>query len=181
MVGRSLILAPTTMIATSRLTLRPFAQGDVPKLFAMSVEDGLRRWLPDQVYRDEQHAEQVMRALMAHTAAGPDPRARPYVLGVEDADSHSLIGHVGLSPARGSVEIGYAIEQRRQGQGLAAEAVTAMSRWALDELSLSEVLGIVASENVPSCRVLEKAGFVLDREEVKNASTIRIYRIAARP
>ena len=170
------------MIATSRLRLRPFAFGDVPKLFAMSLEDGIRRWLPDQVYRDEQHAEEVIRALMAHTAADPDPRVRPYVLGIEETDSQSLIGHVGLSPARGSVEIGYAIEQQRQGMGLAAEAVTAVARWALEELSLPEVLGIVAAKNGPSCRVLEKAGFVLGREEIKNldgcVSTIRIYRLA---
>lgn len=169
------------MISTSRVTLRPFMLDDVPKLFAMSLEDGIRRWLPDQVYRDEQHAEQVIRALMVHTAADPDPRVRPYVLGVEETSSRSLIGHVGLSPARGSVEIGYAIEQERQGKGFAVEAVLAMSRWALEKLSLPEVLGIVAWENAPSCRVLEKAGFVLGREEIKNAATIRIYRITSRP
>ncbi len=56
------------MITTSRLLLRPFRISDAPKLFVMSREDGLRRWLPDQVYRDQQHAEQVARALMAHTA-----------------------------------------------------------------------------------------------------------------
>lgn len=166
------------MLSTSRLTLRPFALADVPKLFAMSLEDGIRRWLPDQVYRDEDHAEQVCRALMACTAADPEPRVRPYVLGVEETASRGLVGHVGLSPARGSVEIGYAIEQRRQGNGLAAEAVAAMARWALEQLALPEVLGIVASENAPSCRVLEKAGFVHDRDEIKNAATIRIYRLS---
>lgn len=169
------------MISTSRLALRPFSLADVPKLFAMSHEDGLARWIPDQVYRDEQHAEQVARALMAHTAQPPDPRVRPYVLGIECRETGSLIGHVGLSSARGSVEIGYAVEQQRQGCGLATEAVTAMSRWAVTELSLPEVLGIVEADNVQSCRVLEKAGFVRTGEEVKvvdsRAGTIRIiYR-----
>ena len=66
-------------------------------------------------YRDEGHAEQVVRALMAFTARGPDPAAYPYVPGIEHKETGSLIGHVGLSLARGSVEIGYAIEQRRGG------------------------------------------------------------------
>lgn len=146
------------MLPTARLLLRPFTLDDVPKLLAMSHEDGLRRWIPDQVYRDEQHAEQVARTLIAFTAQAPDPRARPYVLGIEH--DGTLIGHVGLSAARGSVEVGYAIEDRAQGNGFATEAVAAMAMWALTELALPEVLGIVDAANTPSCRVLEKSGFV---------------------
>jgi [ribosomal protein S5]-alanine N-acetyltransferase len=145
---------------------------DAPKLLVMSHEDGLRRWIPDQVYRDLEHAEQVVRVLTGFTAQPPAPSERPYVLGVEDKATGALVGHVGLSAARGSVEIGYAIEQQLQGQGLATEAVIAMSSWALDELGLPEVLGIVGIDNAGSCRVLEKAGFALDREEIM----IRIYR-----
>jgi [ribosomal protein S5]-alanine N-acetyltransferase len=164
------------MISTSRLVLRPFALADVPKLFVMSVEDGMRRWIPDQVYRDEAHADEVARALMAHTDNAPDPRVRPYVLGVEHTETGSLIGHVGLSPARGSVEIGYAIEQRMQGQGLATEAVAAMATWAVVGLSLPEVLGIVAADNMPSRRVLEKAGFVRTADVLERSTgTLLVY------
>jgi [ribosomal protein S5]-alanine N-acetyltransferase len=168
------------MISTSRLLLRPFLLADVPKVFAMSLEAGIGRWMPDQVYRDEAHAEEVVRALMAFTADAPDPKVRPYVLGIEERATGDVIGHVGLSAARGSVEIGYAIEDRRCGHGLATEAVRAMSEWGLGALSLPEVLGIVEAENAPSRRVLEKAGFVIDREEVKlvagRSRTNVIYR-----
>jgi len=160
------------MLATARLRLRPFTLDDVPKVFVMSGEEGISRWIPDQVYEDESEAAEVVRALMARTAKAPDPRAQPYVLGVEQTETRSLIGHVGLSPARGSVEIGYAIEQRLQGKGFATEAVTAMSGWALGELGLPEVLGIVAADNKDSCRVLEKAGFVRIGEE----DQILVYR-----
>jgi [ribosomal protein S5]-alanine N-acetyltransferase len=171
------------VISTSRLLLRAFSLDDVPKLFAMSVEDGMRRWIPDQVYRDEQHAEQVCRALMDLTAKDPDPRTRPYVLGLELRETGSLIGHVGLSAARESVEIGYAIEQRLHGTGLATEAVTATSRWAVNDLGLPEVLGIVEADNIASCRVLEKSGFVRSGEDIKTVAglprTRLIYRYAA--
>ena len=143
----------------------------------MSTEDGMRRWIPDQVYRDEQHAEEVARALMAYTDAAPDPRVRPYVLGMEH--NGTLIGHVGLSAARGSVEIGYAVEEACQGAGLATEAVEAMSRWGLEELGLTEVLGIVGTDNVASRRVLEKAGFVRIAESVDGRSNpVIVYRRA---
>ena len=167
------------MITTARLVLRPFTLADVPKLLAMSHEAGMRRWIPDQVYRDLPHAEQVARALMAHTANAPEPRVRPYVLGIADKQTGTLIGHVGLSAARESVEIGYAIEEQRHGSGLATEAVTAMCDWALTALGLPEVLGIVAADNVASCRVLEKAGFVRSHDEIKRGATIVVYRRSA--
>ena len=167
------------MISTKRLLLRPFSVADGPKLLVMSGEDGMRRWIPDQVYRDQDHADQVVRALMSHTANPPHPRVHPYVLGIEDRETRSLIGHIGLSPARGSVEVGYAIEQRLHGNGLATEALTAVTEWAVTELGLPEILGVVEAANVPSCRVLEKAGFVRDAEEEKTVAgrsyTIVVY------
>jgi ribosomal-protein-alanine N-acetyltransferase len=155
------------VIATTRLWLRPVTPADVPKLFAMSQEPGMRRWIPDQVYRDEAHAAEVAAAL----AVVADPRRGAFVLGIELVETRELVGHVGLSPARGSVEVGYAIEDARQGRGFASEAVRAMTEWALRELALPEVLGIVAADNLASCRVLEKAAFLrLDSGVYRRAS-----------
>ena len=161
------------MITTARLVLRHFTLADVPALYAMSREPALGRWIPDQVYRDEAHAEEVARTLIA-LAAHRDPREKPFVLGVESGGT--LVGHVGLSAARGSVEIGYAIAEALHGRGLATEAVAAMSSFALAELGLPEVLGIVAAANVASCRVLEKAGFVRTADDERGR---RIYRRTA--
>ncbi len=164
------------MITTERLLLRPLVIADVTAIFTMSLEPALGKWIPDQVYRDEDHAEEVVRALI-EMAALRDPREKPFVLGLEERASGALIGHVGLSRARGSIEIGYAIAERLHGQGLATEAVTAMSDWALRELGLPEVLGIVATANVSSCRVLEKAGFVYTGDQPAGIAVYR--RIAA--
>jgi RimJ/RimL family protein N-acetyltransferase len=173
-------LPAAVTISTRRLHMRPFVIDDAPKLLTMSHEAGLRRWLPDQVYRDVAHAEAVVQALTAFTAQPPAPAVRPYVLGIEERATRELIGHVGLSPTRGSVEVGYAIEDARQGHGFATEAVEAMARWALEDLGLPEVLGIVVRENSGSVRVLEKAGFVFDREETRTVDERtwinRIYR-----
>lgn len=161
---------------TARLRLRRFERGDAAKLFAMSREDALVRWLPDQVYRDLDHAADVAARLRELSDLDPiDPRVHPFVLGV--VADRELIGHVGLSAARGSVEIGYAIEAARAGRGLATEAVMELSTWALEALGLPEVLGIVKRANVASCRVLEKAGFT----DVHDDGDTRVMRRAADP
>jgi RimJ/RimL family protein N-acetyltransferase len=154
-------MSPPALLETPRLILRPLGEADAPKLFAMSRESGLRRWLPDQVYADEAEALAVARLLAAKFGAPGGPAAAPHVFGVCLREGDELIGHVGLSPLRGEVEVGYAIEERRQGRGLASEAVRAAAEWGVQRFGLARILGIVAPANAASCRVLERAGFGL--------------------
>ena len=146
-------------IATVSLTLRRFSEADAPKILAMSQQSGMREWIPDQVYADEREAIRVLRYLIEQYDNPDAPVKAPLVLGVCLRTSGELIGHVGLSPAQDVVEIGYAIEDAHQGKGLATEAVGAMADWGIRTFALPGVDGIVASDNTPSCRVLEKAGF----------------------
>jgi RimJ/RimL family protein N-acetyltransferase len=80
------------MISTPRLLLRALTLADVPKLFALSQEPALRRWIPDQVYADEAEATQVLRALISHTDRAASSwalttLALPEVLGIVDASN----------------------------------------------------------------------------------------------
>jgi len=165
---RHVIMKPNSFrpITSRSVTLRYFVEEDAPKVFAMSQEAGLRAWLPDQVYDCEAGARKVLRYLIEKYGDPATPSLAPYVLGVCCNGSQELIGHVGLSPLRGQVEVGYAIEQQHQGRGFASEAVKAMSEWAGTFFGLSRILGVVASDNVASCRVLQHAGFELTGESM---------------
>lgn len=166
-------------ILTRRLMLRHFVRDDAAKVFAMSQEAGMRKWIPDQVYANESEALEVLHDLISQYADPGDPAAGPYVLGVCLQGTGELVGHVGLSPLRGTVEIGYAIEEGHQGKGLASEAVAAMSEWGLRRFKLPHILGIVAADNAASCRVLERAGYALVQEAEgtlhDHRGLIRIY------
>ncbi|MDQ7798769.1 MAG: GNAT family N-acetyltransferase [Candidatus Edwardsbacteria bacterium] len=168
------------LIETDNLILRHFSADDAGKVLQMSREEGLRRWIPDQVYKDEAESARVIKFLIEQYPAEPAPQTKPLVLGVELKQTGELIGHVGFSPAENSVEIGYAIEEKLQGKGYATEAVRAMSGWAVGELGLPEILGIVAGGNAKSCRVLEKAGYSLVEEKEKimlgNCRLCKVYR-----
>ena len=159
----------TNVIETDRLVLRPFTLDDVSDLYRMSQEDGMAKWIPDQVYEDEEEAKGVVEFLMAQYVEKPTPNEAPYVIGIVLKDNDGLIGHVGLSPLGEDVELGYAIAEKQQGNGYATEAVEAMTHWALHELGLPSVLGVVDSNNIASCKVLENASYRFIDEKVKEA------------
>ncbi|NLF96788.1 MAG: GNAT family N-acetyltransferase [Candidatus Riflebacteria bacterium] len=153
-------------IPAQALFLRKFVPEDADKVFKMSIENSMRKWIPDQVYRDVTHAQEVLAFLIDQYQEDVSPATAPVVLGVCLAETGELIGHVGISPIEDEVEVGYAIEEKHQGKGYATMALRAMCDWALTEFALPHILGIVATENHASCRVLEKAGFRLLCEEI---------------
>jgi ribosomal-protein-alanine N-acetyltransferase len=156
----------STPIETASLTLREFVPEDAPKLLRMSQEDGMRDWLPSQVYRDEAHAASVLAFLISQYDFPADPRRGPFVLGVQLRVTGDLIGHVGLSPFGNAVEVGFAIESAHQRRGFATEAVRAICEWATGVFSIPTVVGVTAVQNVASQGVLMKAGFVRQHESV---------------
>jgi RimJ/RimL family protein N-acetyltransferase len=57
------------------------------------------------------------------------------------------------------VAIGYWLVPRARGRGLGSRAVARLSHWALTDAALERIEALVVPGNVPSQRVLEKAGF----------------------
>lgn len=146
-------------IETKSLVLRPFEIGDTAAAYTLSNEPSSRQWLPSQVYADEAEARRVLEFLIDQFAAPADPRRGAYVLAVDHRDDGTLIGHVGLSPFEGDVEIGFTVAEAYQRRGLAVEAVVAACRWAFGKFGLPRILGITAQSNQGSREVLARARF----------------------
>ena len=152
-------------LTTARLLLRPFARKDAEAVFRISQEETLKRRMPDQVYASVEEAAEVATFLMDKAEKGE----WPFVLGVAVKETGELIGHVGLSDIEEGMEIGYAVAMAHQGKGYAAEAVTAFSGWAVGRFSLAGIWAILMADNLPSQRVLEKAGYVYQWEKKRQA------------
>lgn len=101
-----------------------------------------------------------MHHLISCYSSPGDPRTGPYVLAVEHLASGALLGHVGFSPFDSDVEVSYAIAEASRGRGYGSEALLHACRWAAENFDLPGLLAITESENVPSRRTLERAGFV---------------------
>lgn len=78
-------------------------------------------------------------------------------------EKDELAGRIALTGiARGpfqNANLGYFIGREHQGKGYMTEAVRLCVRYAFEELGLHRVQAGVMPRNVPSLRVLEKAGF----------------------
>ena len=69
------------------------------------------------------------------------------------------IGLAGLPDDQGTTEIGYALDQKFRGQGIATEAVQALSEWAFQDVDLRIIRAETPVDNEGSQRVLEKNNF----------------------
>jgi ribosomal-protein-alanine N-acetyltransferase len=90
-----------------------------------------------------------------------DPNAAPWwmwaiALGEEFVGS---IGFGGRPDADGIVQVGYAVYPERQGEGIATEALRAMTVWAFAQPGVRRIQAMIPPWNAPSIRVAEHAGF----------------------
>ena len=76
---------------------------------------------------------------------------------------------------RVSAEIGYWLGEDYWGRGVCTDALRAVTGFAIEQHGLTRVFALPFAHNVASCRVLEKAGFVL--EAVLRRSAIKDGRI----
>jgi RimJ/RimL family protein N-acetyltransferase len=63
---------------------------------------------------------------------------------------------------RVSAEIGYWLGEPFWGRGIASEALVAVTNYAIETHQLTRVYAVPYARNESSCRVLEKAGYVLE-------------------
>jgi RimJ/RimL family protein N-acetyltransferase len=63
---------------------------------------------------------------------------------------------------RVSAEIGYWLAEPFWGRGIATEALVALTKYAIDTHGLTRIYALPFAWNLASCRVLEKAGYVLE-------------------
>ncbi len=74
------------------------------------------------------------------------------------------VGYVVLRPFEwdvrfNGVEIGYIIDKKSWGRGIASEAVEAVVDFAVKELKLNKMLALVNDENLASIKIIEKNRF----------------------
>lgn len=105
-----------------------------------------------------------------------------FAIAVDDA----AIGGIGFvlqaDVDRMSAEIGYWIGEPFWGRGIATEALVAVTRYAVEQHGLTRIFAVPFAYNTASCRVLEKAGYVLEarlrRSAIKDGRIVDQFQYA---
>jgi ribosomal-protein-alanine N-acetyltransferase len=101
-------------------------------------------------------AQRFIRA-MRHT----DPETAFAI--VVDSEAAGGIGFVLQQDVdRASAEIGYWLGEPFWGRGITTDALVAVTRYAIETHGLTRLFAVPFAHNTASCRVLEKAGYVLE-------------------
>lgn len=173
-------------IVTERLTLRPFAEADLPAFVAYRGTPETARyqsWKPTYSMDDARE----FLAAQAGVALGD---VGPWLqLAAADRDTGELCGDCAVrfaddQPA--TVEIGVTFAPAHQGRGLAREAVAALVAMLFAEHGVHRVYAETDDRNVAVHRLFEALGFrcearVVDADWFKGEwTTVRTYALLQR-
>ncbi|MFR9774881.1 GNAT family N-acetyltransferase [Micromonospora sp. MS34] len=152
-------------LTTDRLVLRPW-----PAEEAAAVVAGERRphWAADY----PADGDRVIAGLIARR---PDvPHGHRLMI---ERETGLTVGAIGLKwpPTDGSVEFGYGVAPSRRRRGYTTEAARALVAFALTLPGVTRVYATVDPANVPSVRVLEKAGLRRDGTVASDEGPLHRY------
>jgi RimJ/RimL family protein N-acetyltransferase len=134
------------------ITLRAPRAADIDRITGAAQDPETQKWalaLPRPYHRE--HAV----AFLEHSAAEAQAGAGYSFVAADGEDR--VIAAISVGAAG---EIVYWVAPDARGRGVASRAVTLLRDWAHDELGLRRMVMQIHPDNVVSCRVAEKAGFV---------------------
>ena len=151
------------MINTRRLILRLWREADREPFARLNADPLVMRYFPACLTHAESNS--MVDRIHAHY------KTHGFTLyAAERRDTGDFIGFVGLAvPAFHAhftpcVEIGWRLAAAHWNQGFATEAAQAVLHHAFGFLGLPEVVAFTVPANLPSRRVMEKAGMQYDCE-----------------
>lgn len=151
-------------LETRRMVLRPFTGADGGDLFELDADPEVMRWItggrgtPREVIEGE-----ILPRFMTYDGGG----GAPAFWAAEDREDGAFLGWFTLRPVEEGdpsvVELGYRLRRAAWGRGLATEGARELIRHGFRERGVRRILATTYEDNLPSRRVLEKAGLKLVR------------------
>lgn len=147
-------------LTTSRLLLRPLTREDVSEMYV--------GWLNDPAvnqYLETRFSVQTLDSCLA-SVNSTNADQNSYLFGMFDLYGHSHIGNIKLGPINKQHKIGdlslFIGDKSFWGNGLATEAICAMTQWAFESLGLDKVEAGCYEMNHACLNCFLKCGFSID-------------------
>jgi RimJ/RimL family protein N-acetyltransferase len=161
------------VIQTERLVLRRFTEADRDAVARWNADPDFTRHLAG-VQTREQSDEQFDRWRRHWDERGFG------LMAIEWKETGELIGRVGPQFHRAwplDPEIGWALNPRWWGRGLATEGGAAAVAWAFGELGYARVVSITVEANTASRNVMAKLGFRLHERVLSEWGELLVHAL----
>ena len=160
----------TNIIKTERLQLRPLMLADAETAYRGWTGDPevakYVSWLPH--HSPDDAIAWLKEIAWQQDSAGNIARGDNYIWGFVLKETGELFGSGGLIWMEDLqlFQIGYNIKKSHWNCGYTTEAMRAILNFAAAKLGIKRVAGGHAKENLASAKVIEKLGFVYDRDDI---------------
>ena len=147
-------------LTTQRLTLRKIALNDYKDMYEYSKNEEVTRYLLWSPHADEGYTYRYIGHLQSEYKTG-----NFYDWAVVYTEHKKMIGTCGFtnfSIPNNSAEIGYVLNPKYWGMGIAPEAVNAVFDFGFNELKLNRIEAKYIYGNSRSRRVMEKCGMTFE-------------------
>jgi RimJ/RimL family protein N-acetyltransferase len=149
-------------LQTARLTLRSFREEDVDAMAQLFADPDFMRFSLGVFTKREQTIAFIEKVV------GWDRAGVPSQFAVVPRGDDALIGYCGFfyHPEHGieDIEIGYRLNPDYWNRGLITEAARAVRDHGFRDRKLSRVISLIHPENIPSRRVAEKNGMMIEKQ-----------------
>lgn len=154
------------MIETERLRLRRWHDADLPPFATMNADPHVRQFFPSLMTREESDASVAgflrMYALDGYAFLATELRETSEFIGLIGIQRMSFLLPGLAVPA---VEIGWRLNEKSWGKGLATEGARACLKLAFEQFQLPEIVAFTIPANLPSRRVMEKLGMTRNPDD----------------
>ena len=140
----------TIVLKTEHLTIYPLSDSEMENLIVVESDTDMKQAYSEMLDGCKQNPEHRIWYAIWNMQLNDETGKSVGDLSFKGLDSNGL------------VEIGYGIKKEYEGQGYMTEAVTAMARWASEQIGVNYVEAETDPDNKASQRVLEKTGFRLN-------------------
>ncbi|MBK3495783.1 GNAT family N-acetyltransferase [Viridibacillus sp. YIM B01967] len=146
----------------NRCYLRTLEEADV-SAFTRLVKRNKRYWsIYEPLHDDEYYTESTQRKKIIESVQRMRLN-REYSFAIFAMGTSDLVGHISIYSIKrlpfSSAFVGYSIDKRYIGQGIASEALALIVKFSFEDLSMHRIEAYVSPNNMGSVRVLEKSGF----------------------
>tara|TARA_R110002124_G_scaffold104715_2_gene254992 strand:+ start:2182 stop:2697 length:516 start_codon:yes stop_codon:yes gene_type:complete len=164
-----------TVLTTERLILSPVAVSDFEDLCALWANPTFTQYIMGQGLSAEDVWFRLLRDLGHWQARGYGNWS------IRLRDGGAYVGSVGvldyhrdLDPPFDAPELGWGVAPAFQGQGYAAEALTAALAWVDDELNAPRTVCMISPDNAASHRLAARVGYRPYAEGAYKGGTVQL-------